>query len=101
MGFSEYTAARDSLVLIGQPVIFYILIVSLLQGLFSILYLIRKDKYYTYLIKCLYINTGLYVLGFIFLIWFHIQIYNTVLIEYPELLQLPVKSSLFFIPLWI
>ncbi len=103
MGFSEYTAAREYLGIIGQPVITYILIVSLLQGFFSILYLLKKEKYYDYLMKCLYINTGLYVLGFIFLAWFHIQIYNTVLIEYPDFLRqmIPVGSSRFTVPLWI
>jgi len=101
MGFIEYAAARDNLSLIGQPVITYILIVSFLQGIFSILYLLKKDKYYAYLKKCLYINTGLYILGFIFLIRFHVQIYNTVLIGYPAFLGIPVESSRFAIPLWI
>ncbi|MFA4934375.1 MAG: cytochrome c biogenesis protein CcsA [Candidatus Methanoperedens sp.] len=103
MGFSEYTAAREYLGIIGQPVITYIFITSLFLGFFSILYLLKKEKYYDYLIKCLYINAGLYVLGFIFLIWFHIQIYNTVLIEYPDFLRqmIPVGSSRFVLPLWI
>lgn len=103
MGFSEYLAAREYLTLVGQPVITYILIISLLQGVFSALYLLKKEKYYDYLIKCLYISTGLYILGFIFLAWFHIQIYNTVLIEYPPSLSrmIPVQSSRFAIPLWI
>ena len=104
MGFSEYLAARESLAAIGQPVITYILIISLLQGILSFLYIIkRKGVYYDYLIKFIYINTGLYVLGFIFLIRFHIQIYNTVLIEYPAVLRqmIPVDSSRFIIPLWI
>ena len=103
MGFSEYSAAREYLGVIGQPVITYIFIMSLFLGFFSILNLLKKEKYYDYLIKCLYINAGLYVLGFIFLIWFHIQIYNTVLIEYPDFLRqmIPVASSRFAIPLWI
>lgn len=102
MGYSEYLAARDYLGLIGQPVITYIFIVSLLQGFFSILYLLKKEKYYDYLIKCLYITAGLYILGFIFLIWYHVQIYNAVLIEYPAFLrQIPVESSRFAVPLWI
>lgn len=103
MGFSEYTAAREYLGIIGQPVITYIFIMSLLLGLFSILYLLKKEKYYDYLIKCLYINAGLYILGFLFLIWFHIQVYNTVLIEYPDFLRqmIPVGSSRFAVPLWI
>lgn len=104
MGFPEYLAARESLAIIGQPVITYILIISLLQGILSFLYIIkRKNVYYDYLIKFIYINTGLYVLGFIFLIRFHIQIYNTVLIEYPAVLRqlIPVDSSRFIIPLWI
>jgi cytochrome c biogenesis factor len=53
------------------------------------------------LIKLLYIQTGLYIVGFIIIIWFHVQIYNTVLIEYPPDMQLPVDSSRFVIPLWI
>ena len=103
MGFSEYLAAREYLGLIGQPVITYILIISLLQGVFSVLCLLKKEKYYDYLIKCLYISTGLYILGFIFLAWFHVQIYNTVLIEYPPFLRqmIPVQSSRFAVPLWI
>jgi len=102
MGFSEYLAAREDLGIIGQPVITYILIISLLQAFFSILYLLKKEKYYDYLVKCLYINAGLYILGFIFLAWFHIRIYNTVLIEYPPFLsQIPVESSRFAVPLWI
>ncbi|HEY9245990.1 MAG TPA: cytochrome c biogenesis protein CcsA, partial [Candidatus Methanoperedens sp.] len=46
---------------------------------------------------------GLYLLGFVFLIWFHIQIYNTVLIEYPGFLRqfIPVENSRFLVPLWI
>jgi len=104
MGLSDYLAAREYLNFVGQPVITYILVISLFMGLLSLVYLIRKDmKYYDYLIKCLYINTSLYVLGFIFLIWFHIQIYNTILIEYPPVLRqmIPVESSRFAIPLWI
>jgi len=103
MGFSEYLAARDYLGLIGQPVITYILIVSLLGAFFSILYLLKKEKYYDYLIKCLYINAGLYILGFIFLTWFHGQIYNTVLIEYPAFLRqmIPDEQSRIAVPLWI
>ncbi len=103
MGYSEYIDAREYLGLIGQPVITYILIISLLQGVFSVLCLLKKEKYYDNLIKCLYISTGLYILGFIFLAWFHIQVYNTVLIEYPPFLRqmIPVQSSRFAIPLWI
>ncbi len=104
MGFPEYIAARESLVLYGQPVITYILLISLLQFLVSILYLWKKnDKYHDNLIKLLYINTALYIIGFLFLIRFHIQVYNTVLIEYPFFLQemIPVESSRFAIPLWI
>jgi cytochrome c biogenesis factor len=104
MGFSEYAAARDYLGIIGNPVITYILILSLFLGLLSILYLWKKkDKYYDILLKCLYIVTGLYILGFIFLIWFHLQIYNTVLIEYPAFLAqiIPVGESRMVIPLWI
>jgi cytochrome c biogenesis factor len=103
MGFSQYLAARESLSLTGQPLVTYILILSLLQVIFSILCLVKKEKYYDYLVKCLYINIALYVLGFIFLIWFHIQIYNSVLIEYPAILRqmIPVENSRFVIPLWI
>ena len=103
MGFSEYEAARDYLGFIGQPVITYILIVSFLLGAFSILYFLKKEKYYNYLIKCLYITAGLYILGFIFLAWFHLQIYNTVLIEYPVFLRqmIPVENSRIAVPLWI
>jgi len=42
MGFSVYIAARESLILYGQPVITYILLISLLQFLVSILYLWKK-----------------------------------------------------------
>ena len=104
MGYSEYLAAREFIGSIGQPVITYILMVSVLQGILALIYLIRKDgKYYDQLKKCLYINAGLYVLGFFFLIWFHIQIYNSILIEYPLFLRqlIPVESSRFVIPLWI
>ena len=104
MGLSEYIDARESLVLYGQPVITYILIISLLQFLVSILYLWNKnDKYHDNLIKLLYINTALYIIGFLFLTRFHIQIYNTVLIEYPDFLRqmIPVGTSRFAIPLWI
>ncbi len=102
MGFQEYIAAREFLGTVGQPVIAYILIISLFQGLFSILYLIKKNsKYYDYIIKCLYISTGLYFIGFLMLAWFHIQIYNTVLIEYPPALGLPVENSRIAAPLWI
>ena len=104
MGFQEYIAAREFLGSIGQPVIAYILIVSLFQGLFSILYIIKKNsKYYDYLIKCLYISTGLYFIGFFMLAWFHIQIYNTVLIEYPAALRqmIPVENSRIAAPFWI
>ncbi len=102
MGFPEYAAARDYLSFIGQPLITYILIVALFQALFSLL-CFKKEKYYGYLIKCLYISTGLYVLGFIFLAWFHLQIYNTVLIEYPAFLQqmIPVAENRIAVPLWI
>jgi len=57
--------------MVGQPVITYILIMSLFQGIFSILYLFRKDsKYFDLLVKCLYISTGLYFIGFFILVWF-------------------------------
>ena len=104
MGFQEYIAAREFLGTIGQPVITYILIISLFQGIFSILYLIKKNnRYYDYLIKCLYISTGLYLIGFLMLAWFHIQIYDTVLIEYPAALRqmIPVENSRIAAPLWI
>lgn len=104
MGYPEYLAAREFLGTIGQPVITYILIISLFQGIFSILYLTKRNsRYYDYLIKCLYISTGLYILGFLFLIWFHTQIYNTVLIEYPAALRgmIPVENSRIIAPLWI
>jgi cytochrome c biogenesis factor len=104
MGFSEYMAARAYLGVIGNPVITYILILSLFLGFISIIYLWKKkEKYYDILIKCLYIVTGLYVLGFVFLVWFHIQIYNTILIEYPAILSqmIPVRESRMVIPLWI
>jgi hypothetical protein len=101
MSFSQYLAAREFLAFIGQPLITYILILSFLQVFFSVLYLVKKKAYSEYLVKCLYINTALYVLGFIFLIWFHIQIYTTVLIEYPAILRqmIPVENSRFVIPL--
>lgn len=104
MGFPEYATAREYLGIIGNPVITYILILSLFLGFISIIYLWKqKDKYYDILIKCLYVVAGLYLLGFIFLVWFHIQIYNTVLIEYPAILaqMIPVRESRMVIPLWI
>ena len=104
MGFSEYAAAREYLGIIGNPVITYILVLSLFLGFLSILYLWKKkDKYYDILIKCLYIVTGLYLMGFIFLVWFHIQIYNTILIQYPAFLaqMIPVGESRMVIPMWI
>ncbi len=104
MGFPEYVAARAYLGVIGNPVITYILILSLFLGFISIIYLWKQqDKYYDILIKCLYIVTCLYILGFVFLVWFHIQIYNTVLIEYPAILSqmIPVRESRLVIPLWI
>ncbi len=103
MGLSEYLAAREYLVLIGQPVITYILIVALLQVFFSILSIRKKEKYYGYLTKCIAVTTALYVLGFSFLIWFHVQIYNTVLIEFPAVMRqmIPVENARFAIPLWI
>jgi ABC-type transport system involved in cytochrome c biogenesis permease subunit len=102
MGFVEYLAAREFASIIGQPVITYILIVALLQFIFAILVLGGKGKrYYEYLIKCLYIGTGLYILGFVVIIFFHFQIYNSVLIQYPPGLQVPFESSRFMVPLWI
>lgn len=102
MGFVEYLAAREFESSIGQPVITYIFIVALLTGLLSLLFLRNaKENYFNYLIKLLYIQTGLYIAGFIIIIWFHVQIYNTVLIQYPADMQLPVESSRFVIPLWI
>ena len=104
MGFTEYVAAREFLRIIGQPVITYILVISLFQGIFSILYLLKSDdRYHDLFKKCLYITTGLYFLGFIFLIWFHIRIYNTISIEYPAALRqmIPVEESRIVVPLWI
>ena len=102
MGIAEYLAAREFASIIGQPVITYILIVALLQFIFALLFLRKKrDRYYEYLIKCLYISTGLYLVGFIVIVFYHFQIYNTVLIEYPAGLQLPVESNRFAVPLWI
>ncbi|MCX9083342.1 MAG: cytochrome c biogenesis protein CcsA [Candidatus Methanoperedens sp.] len=104
MGYTEYLAARETLGSIGQPFIAYIFILSLFVGIFSIIYFIKKDdKYFDYLIKCLYVSTGLYIVGFLILTWFHLQIYNSVLIEYPAAMRemISVKSSRFAIPLWI
>jgi cytochrome c biogenesis factor len=102
MGFAEYLVAREFASNTGQPLITYIFIMALLQFIFAILFLRGKhDRYFNYLIKCLYISTGLYVLGFIVIILFHFQIHNSVLIEYPEELRLPVQSSRFAVPLWI
>lgn len=101
MGFPEYNAAREALVLYKQPVLTYILMISLLQFLVSILYLWKKNhQFHDHLIKLLYVNTALYIVGFLFLIRFHIQVYNTILIEYPYFLQemIPVQSSRFAIP---
>jgi len=65
MGYTEYLGAREFLVMVGQPVITYILINVIISGIFSILYLFRKDsKYFDLLVKCLYISTGLYSLDF-------------------------------------
>ncbi len=65
---------------------------------------IKKDsKYYAYIKKCLYISTGLYLIGFIILAWFHLQIYNTVLIQYPAEIRgmIPVEENRIAVPLWI
>jgi len=72
MGFEQYLAAREFVSGIGQPVITYI---------------------FNYLVKLQYIHASLYIIGFIFIIWFHVQIYNTVLIVYPVDMRLPVESS--------
>ncbi len=104
MGYSEYLSAREFLMNIGQPVIYYIFLLAILQFFCAILFLVKnKDDYYKYLIKIIYINAALYILGFVFLIWFHFQIYNSVSIDYPPFLRqmIPVESSRFIIPLWI
>lgn len=102
MSFAEYLAAREFVSNTGQPLITYIFILGLLQFIFAIFFLWKKNiRYYDYLIKCLYITTGLYVIGFIVILFFHLQIHNTVLIEYPEELRLPIESSRFAVPLWI
>ncbi len=104
MGYPEYMAARELTGEIGQPIITYILIISILMGIFSMLFLIKRDnRYSNFLVKSLYISTGLYVLGFSILIWFHLQIYNSVLIVYPAALRqiIPVEESRIFPPLWI
>ncbi len=102
MGFADYLAAREFASNTGQPLITYIFILGLLEFIFAIFFLWKKNiRYYDYLIKCLYISTGLYVIGFIVIIFFHFQIHNSVLIEYPKELLLPVESSRFAVPLWI
>ncbi len=104
MGYSEYLAAREFLINNGQPVLTYIFIIALLQFFFAVFYLLnKKDRYYNYLMRFMYISAGLYLVGFIFLIWFHFRIYTTVSIDYPVFLgqMIPVDSSRFIIPLWI
>jgi len=102
MGFEQYLAAREFVSGIGQPVITYIFIVALLMGFLSLLLLRNaKGDFFNYLVKLQYIHASLYIIGFIFIIWFHVQIYNTVLIVYPADMRLPVESSRFAIPLWI
>jgi cytochrome c biogenesis factor len=104
MGFSEYLASREFLIYIGQPIITYILLLAIFQGSFAIFYLInRKASQYIYFFRFVCINTGLYIIGFIFLMWFHFQIYNEVLIEYPLYMHsiIPADSSRFAVPLWI
>ncbi len=104
MGYPEYLAAREFLTIIGQPVITYLFLLAILQFSCAILYLVKKKNgYYKYLVNFIYINAALYILGFIFLIWFHFQIYNSVSIDYPPFLRqiIPVESSRFILPLWI
>jgi len=102
MGFAEYLVAREFASNTGQPLMVYIFIMALLQFIFAILFLRGKQgRYYDYLIKCLYINTGLYLVGFIVITLFHFQIHNSVLIGYPKELRLPIESSRFAVPLWI
>lgn len=104
MGLAEYISARETLVLFGEPVVTYIFFISLLQVIFSLLYLLKREQvHYDNLKKILYVHAGLYLIGFVLLIWFHNRIYETVLIEYPVVLRqmIPVESSRFIIPLWI
>ena len=101
MGYSEYLTAREFLTTIGQPVITYLFLLAILQFSCAIFYLIKKkNDHYNYLVKCIYINTVFYILGFIFLIWFHFQIYKSVSIDYPPFLSqmIPVETSRFIIP---
>ncbi|MFQ6118608.1 MAG: cytochrome c biogenesis protein CcsA [Methanosarcinales archaeon] len=101
---SDYIAARETARSIGAPIMTYIFIVSLIIAALSVFYLTKRDeKFGKYLNKLIYIDTLLFVLGFLVLIWFHLKIYQTVVIEYPEFLRnyLPVTQDRFAVPLWI
>ncbi len=104
MSFYEYISARESLITIGSPVITSILMISLAQGVLSLGYLWKKDdKYYNILTKLLRILAILYMLGFVLLIRFHVQIYEYIIIKYPVFMRhlIPIENSHLIIPLWI
>ncbi len=107
---SDYNAARETAASIGAPVITYIFIISLIIAVLSVFCLAGYGKKFSkfgnfgkYLNRLIYIDTFLFLLGFLIIIWFHVQIYQTVVIEYPQFLAdyVPVTQERFAIPLWI
>ena len=110
MSYLEYLAARETVTTIGQPVITFILIVSLLLGAVSLYHMVTRDtRAYILSAQLRKISTVLLVIGFIIIAWFHLRIYQTIELVYPPELAnymaanmgVSATSLRFAVPLWI
>ena len=110
MSYQEYLAARETITTIGQPVITFILIISLLLGAVSLYHMFTRDKRaYTLSAQLRKTSTVLLVIGFIIIAWFHLRIYQTIELVYPPELTnymaadmgVRATSLRFAVPLWI
>lgn len=110
MSYQEYLTARETVTAIGQPVITFILIVSLLLAMVSLYHMVTRDlRAYMLSAQLRKSGTVLLTIGFIIIAWFHIRIYQTIELIYPPELSnymsanmgIAVTSLRFAVPLWI
>lgn len=85
--YQDYISVRDMAGVIGQPLMTYIFAVSILLAAVSVYYL-ASGKRFGLLVRLLKVQAVLLALGFLVLVWFHIQLYNSV--DFIERLAVPL-----------
>lgn len=92
MNFEGYLAARETAQAIGDPLVLYALIVAV--G-FAVAYIMGREDYAHHLLR---VEAALLTIGFLVLAWFHLQIYQNIVIIDP---LTSGELGRFAVPLWI